>query len=131
MLNVSGHRIGTAEIEHALVLHPAVAEAAVIGRPDEIKGEVPVAFVILKENCIPKEILKKELIDYVRETLGPIASPAEVFFVNKLPKTRSGKIMRRVLKSLASGKGLGDLSTLEDEASVEEIKRALEGFEMR
>ncbi|WP_297475824.1 acetate--CoA ligase [Thermococcus sp.] len=131
VLNVSGHRIGTAEIEHALVLHPAVAEAAVIGRPDEIKGEVPVAFVILKENCTPREKLKKELIDYVRGTLGPIAAPAEVFFVNKLPKTRSGKIMRRVLKALASGKSLGDLSTLEDEASVEEVKKALEGFEMR
>ena len=131
VLNVSGHRIGTAEIEHALVLHPAVAEAAVIGRPDEIKGEVPVAFVILKADYAPTERLKKELIDYVRETLGPIAAPAEVFFINKLPKTRSGKIMRRVLKALASGKSLGDLSTLEDEASVEEVKKALEGFEMR
>ncbi|WP_269451029.1 AMP-binding protein [Thermococcus peptonophilus] len=130
VLNVSGHRIGTAEIEHALVLHPAVAEAAVIGRPDEIKGEVPVAFVILKASYAPTDRLKKELIDYVREVLGPIAAPAEVFFVNKLPKTRSGKIMRRVLKALATGKGLGDLSTLEDEASVEEVKNTLEGFEM-
>lgn len=126
VLNVSGHRIGTAEIEHALVLHPAVAEAAVIGRPDEIKGEVPVAFVILKASYAPTDRLKKELIDYVREVLGPIAAPAEVFFVNKLPKTRSGKIMRRVLKALATGKGLGDLSTLEDEASVEEVKNTLE-----
>ncbi len=130
VLNVSGHRIGTAEIEHALVLHPAIAEAAVIGRPDDIKGEVPIAFVTPREDRSPTEDLKGELKACVRRTLGPIATPAEIFYVNKLPKTRSGKIMRRVLKALASGEILGDLSTLEDEASVEDIKTALEGLKM-
>lgn len=130
VLNVAGHRIGTAEIEHALVMHPAVAEAAVIGKEDEVKGEVPVAFVILKEGFYGTERLRRELIQHIRETLGPIATPAAVFFVNRLPKTRSGKIMRRVLKALATGKSVGDLTTLEDEASVEEVKVALENLEI-
>jgi acetyl-CoA synthetase len=130
VLNVSGHRIGTAEIEHALASHHSVAESAVIGKKDEIKGEVPVAFVLLKKDTLQTPELKKELIEHVKERLGVIAAPSEVFFVNKLPKTRSGKIMRRVLKSLAVGKNLGDLSTLEDEASVDEIKNALESVKI-
>ncbi len=128
VLKVAGHRIGTAEIEHALVSHPAVAEAAVIGKPDPVKGEVPVAFVILKAGVTPSEELRKELAQHVRKTLGPIAVPAMIYFVSKLPKTRSGKIMRRVMKALLSGKPIGDLTTLEDEASVEEVKKALEEF---
>ncbi len=128
VLNVAGHRIGTAELEHVLVSHPLVAEAAVIGKPDEIKGEVPVAFIIPKGKIEDKKEAKEEIIKYVRDTMGPIATPSMVFFVNKLPKTRSGKIMRRVLKKLILGEDLGDLSTIEDNTSIEEIKKEMSDF---
>lgn len=128
VLNVAGHRIGTAELEHVLVSHPAVAEAAVIGKPDDIKGEVPVAFVIINKNYLGKKELKEELIRYVKETMGPIATPHMILFVNKLPKTRSGKIMRRVLKKLIMGEELGDLSTIEDNTSIDEVKKELKDF---
>ncbi|MGQ9781445.1 MAG: acetate--CoA ligase [Nitrososphaeria archaeon] len=126
VLKVAGHRIGTIEIESALVSHRSVAEAAVIGKPDEIKGDVPVAFIVLRRDFTPSDELKTELSKHVRTTVGPIAVPADVIFVDKLPKTRSGKIMRRLLKAIVGGATLGDISTLEDGASVEEVKRALE-----
>ncbi|MFN3871000.1 MAG: acetate--CoA ligase [Aquificaceae bacterium] len=114
VLNVAGHRIGTMEVESALVDHPAVAEAAVIGKPHEIKGESIKAFVILKKGVEPTDHLKEEIKQHVRNVLGPIAMPDEIEFVEKLPKTRSGKIMRRVLKAQELGLPVGDVSTLED-----------------
>jgi acetyl-CoA synthetase len=114
VLNVAGHRIGTADVEGALVSHPAVAEAAVIGRPDEIKGENIKAFVILRVGHSPSPELEAKLKDHVRHVLGSIAVPAEVAFPDKLPKTRSGKIIRRLLKAQELGREVGDLSTLEE-----------------
>ncbi|HEY6969932.1 MAG TPA: acetate--CoA ligase [Candidatus Angelobacter sp.] len=114
VLNVAGHRIGTADVEGALVSHPAVAEAAVIGRPDEIKGENIKAFVILRVGHTASPELEAKLKDHVRHTLGSIAIPSEIAFPEKLPKTRSGKIMRRLLKAQELGKEVGDISTLEE-----------------
>ncbi len=114
VLNVAGHRIGTMEVESALVDHPAVAEAAVIGKPHEVKGEIIKAFVILKRGYEPSEELERDIKQHVRDTLGPVAVPEEIAFVEKLPKTRSGKIMRRVLKARELGLEVGDISTLED-----------------
>ena len=130
VLKVAGHRLGTIEIEDALGSHPAVAESAVAGKPDEIKGEAIVAFVIAKSGINTNADLSKELIEHVRRTIGPVAAPSEVHFVKSLPKTRSGKIMRRVVKAVANGKqNVGDVTTLEDEASVDEIKRAVLDFQ--
>jgi len=114
VIKVSGYRLGTAEIESALVSHPSVAEAAVIGLPDEIKGSVIHAFCILKAGVAPSPELADTLKQHVGHEIGPIARPAEVRFVEKLPKTRSGKIMRRVLKARAQGMDEGDVSTLEE-----------------
>ena len=114
LIVVAGHNIGTAEVESALVSHQAVAEAAVIGEPDPVKGNVIKAFVILRVGHIPGERLKNELLYHVRITLGPIAMPSEIEFVQSLPKTRSGKIMRRVLKAQELGMDPGDISTLEE-----------------
>lgn len=114
VLNVAGHRIGTADVESALVSHPAVAEAAVIGRPDEIKGENIKAFVILRVGHTASAALGNTLKDHVRHVLGSIAVPAEIAFPDKLPKTRSGKIMRRLLKAQELGQPVGDISTLEE-----------------
>lgn len=114
VLNVAGHRIGTADVEGALVSHPAVAEAAVIGRPDEIKGENIKAFVILRVGHTASSELEAKLKDHVRHVLGSIAVPAEIAFPEKLPKTRSGKIIRRLLKAQELGREVGDLSTLEE-----------------
>ena len=114
VLNVAGHRIGTAEVESAIVEHPAVAEAAVIGKQDKIKGQRIKAFVVLKVGYKPSEKLIEEIKQTVRETLGPIAVPDEIEFVEKLPKTRSGKIVRRLLRAKELGLQVGDLSTLED-----------------
>jgi acetyl-CoA synthetase len=111
---VAGHNIGTAEVESALVSHHAVAEAAVIGKPDAMKGNSIKAFVILRVGHEPSDKLKKDLLHHVRNTLGPIAMPHEIDFVDKLPKTRSGKIMRRVLKAKEMGIDPGDISTLEE-----------------
>jgi acetyl-CoA synthetase len=113
VLKVAGHRIGTADVESCLIEHPAVAESAVIGLPDELKGEAIHTYVVLK-GMAPSEALANELIAHVRRGLGPIAQPASVTFVASLPKTRSGKIMRRLLKARALGKDEGDTSTLED-----------------
>ncbi len=115
VIKTSGYRLGTFEIESAIVSHEAVAEAAVIGKPHEVKGEIIKAFVVLKEGYEPSEELKDSIRKRVREILGPIAVPAEIEFVKSLPKTRSGKIMRRVLKAKELGLPLGDLSTLEEE----------------
>ena len=128
VLKVAGHRIGTAELEDAVVSHPAVTEAAVASKPDEVKGEAIVLFVTLKKDASPSEKLKKEISAHLREVIGPIATPDEINFVEALPKTRSGKIMRRVLKAVATGKSLGDLTTIENEASVDEIKKAYQGL---
>ena len=128
VLKVAGHRIGTAELEDAAVSHPAVAEAAVASKPDEVKGEAIVLFVTLKEGLSPSPDLTQEIVQKLRKDVGPIATPEAIYFVGSLPKTRSGKIMRRVLKAVASGKSLGDLTTLENEASVEEVKKAYESL---
>lgn len=114
VIKVSGHRLGSAELESAFVSNPKVAEAAVIGKPHEVKGESIKAFVILKHGIEPSEELKKELAIQVRMQIGPIATPDEIEFVEKLPKTRSGKIMRRVLKAQELGLPVGDTSTLDD-----------------
>lgn len=114
VLNVAGHRLGTAEVESALVAHPAVAEAAVIGVPHEVKGDVPKAYVTLKVGFKPSDELNKELKEWVSKEIGPIARPDTIEFRDKLPKTRSGKIMRRLLKAEALGKEVGDISTLEE-----------------
>ena len=122
VLKVAGHRIGTVELESALVSHPAVSEAAVMGKEDAVKGEVPVAFVTLRTGFTASDELRTELIKHVRTTIGPIATPDAIIIVNKLPKTRSGKIMRRLLKAVLTGAPLGDTSTIEDEGSIEDIK---------
>ena len=122
VLKVAGHRIGTVELESALVAHPAVSEAAVMGKEDAVKGEVPVAFVVLRSGFTPSDELRADLIKQIRTTIGPIATPDAIIIVNKLPKTRSGKIMRRLLKAVLSGAPLGDTSTIEDEGSIEDIK---------
>ncbi|MDR9458775.1 MAG: acetate--CoA ligase [Dehalococcoidia bacterium] len=126
VLKVAGHRIGTAELEDAAISHPAVTEAAVASKPDEIKGDAIVLFVTLKHDVSPSPELKKEISKHLRTLIGPIATPEEVYFVDSLPKTRSGKIMRRVLKAVAMGQSPGDLTTLEDEASVDEVIKAFE-----
>jgi acetyl-CoA synthetase len=128
VLKVAGHRIGTYELESALVSHIAVAEAAVVPLPDRVRGEVPIAFVVLKHGASKGKELAGGLSNWVREKYGPIAEPSQIFFVNKLPKTRSGKIMRRVIKAVASGTPLGDVTTLEDEAAVDEVRAAYHEF---
>lgn len=128
VIKVAGHRLGTYELESALIQHPAVAEAAVVGVPDPVKGEVPVAYVVLKQGYQPSDQLRAELNNTVRELVGPIATLSNIFFVTKLPKTRSGKIMRRLVKAVVTGQPLGDVTTLEDEASVEEVRKAYEEF---
>jgi acetyl-CoA synthetase len=124
IIKIAGHRIGTIEVETAFLKHPAVAESGVIGRPDEIRGEVISAFVLLKMGCSPSPELKKELLDTVRHELGPVAVIGELNFVSMLPKTRSGKIMRRVLKAVTLDKDPGDITTIEDEGSVTEARQA-------
>ncbi|MFZ8832223.1 MAG: acetate--CoA ligase [Thermodesulfobacteriaceae bacterium] len=125
VINVSGHRIGTMELESAFVAHPAVAEAAVVGMPHEIKGEAIYAYIVLKEGYQPSEELRKELVNHIRKVIGPVATPDVIQFASGLPKTRSGKIMRRILRKVAAGiyDDLGDTSTLADPSVVEEIIR--------
>ena len=124
VLKVAGHRLGTMELESAFVSYKAIAEAAVTSKPDQKKGESIIAFLVLRTGFLPSDQLHVELVDHIRNAVGPIATPEEIYFVNKLPKTRSGKIMRRLLKSIASGTAIGDATTLEDEASIEEIRQA-------
>ncbi len=124
VIKIAAHRLGTIEVETALLRHPGVAEAGVTGRPDELRGEVISAFVVLKSGYEPTDQVRHELIDTVRNELGPVAVVGEIHFVHMLPKTRSGKIMRRVFKAVILGRDPGDISTIEDEVSVEEARRA-------
>ena len=126
VLNVAGHRLGTMEVESALVDHPRVAEAAVVGRPHEIKGQAVAAFVTLKEGSKPSEGLEDELKEHVVRKIGAIARPDQILFAADLPKTRSGKIMRRLLRDIAEGKALGDTTTLADPAVVARLKNEYE-----
>jgi len=130
VLKVSGHRIGTAELESCIVSHPDVAESAVCGIPDELKGDALIAFVVLKQSTVKHStILEQEISLKIRNEIGPIATPKQIYFVAKLPKTRSGKIMRRLLKAIANDESIGDISTLEDGAAVSEIQIAFEEFQ--
>jgi len=126
VLNVAGHRIGTMEVESALVDHESVAEAAVVGRADEIKGQAVAAFVSLREGYEPGPALREELRQHVVDEIGAIARPADVIFAADLPKTRSGKIMRRLLRDIAEGRALGDTTTLADPGVVERLKQRYE-----
>ncbi len=126
IIKIAGHRIGTIEVETAILKHPAVAEAGVTGRPDPVRMEVISAFVVLKQGQKPSDQLKKEVLDTVRKELGPVAVIGDLNFVNMLPKTRSGKIMRRVLKAVTLDKDPGDITTIEDEGSVGEARQAWE-----
>ncbi|MBI4372189.1 MAG: acetate--CoA ligase [Candidatus Omnitrophica bacterium] len=126
VLNVAGHRIGTMEVESALVDHPFVAESAVVGRNHEIKGEAIVAFVTLKEGIKKEDGLANQLREHVAKKIGSLARPEEIIFSADLPKTRSGKIMRRLLKDIAQGKVLGDMTTLADPDVVSRLKRQYE-----
>jgi acetyl-CoA synthetase len=126
IIKIAAHRIGTIEVETAFMRHPAVAEAGATGRPDELRGEVISAFVCLKADREPSDDLRRELIETVRNELGPVAVIGEVNFVGSLPKTRSGKIMRRVLKAVTLGREPGDITTIEDEGSVEDARSAWE-----
>ena len=123
MINVSGHRMGTAEVESALVSHPKVAEAAVVGYPHDIKGQGIYCYVTLNAGETPTDDLRKELVAWVRKEIGPIASPDLIQFSPGLPKTRSGKIMRRILRKIAedSFDSLGDTSTLADPTVVDDL----------
>ncbi|UCF49727.1 MAG: acetate--CoA ligase [Thermoplasmatales archaeon] len=124
VLNVSGHRIGNSEVESALVSHPHVAEAAVIGKPHDLKGESITGYVVLKGNIKPSDDLRNELRRHVGHEMGKIARPDEIWFVTDVPKTRSGKIMRRVIRAKALGKAVGDISTLSNPEAVDEIDKA-------
>ncbi len=126
VLNVAGHRIGTMEVESALVDHPAVAEAAVVGKADEVKGQAIAAFVTVKEGIAVTDALKHELRHHVQEKIGAIARPDDILFAADLPKTRSGKIMRRLLRDIAEGRALGDTTTLADPAVVARLKSEYE-----
>ena len=123
VINVSGHRMGTAEVESALVSHPKVAEAAVVGFPHDIKGQGIYAYVTLKLGEEPTDALRKELVAWVRKEIGPIASPDAIQWAPALPKTRSGKIMRRILRKIAEDEfgNLGDTSTLAEPAVVDDL----------
>ena len=129
VLNVAGHRIGTMEVESALVDHPKVAEAAVVGKIHEIKGQAVAAFVTLKEGNAATPALMAELKEHVAKKIGPIARPDQILFAADLPKTRSGKIMRRLLRDIADGKALGDTTTLADPNVVAKLKGDYEGTE--
>ncbi|MGZ8901554.1 MAG: AMP-binding enzyme, partial [Limisphaerales bacterium] len=123
VINVSGHRLGTAEVESALVSHEAVAEAAVVARPDELKGSAIVAFVTLEGDRLPTDSVKEELRQHVAKEIGALARPDEIRFADALPKTRSGKIMRRLLREIAtSGTVAGDVTTLEDFSVLEKLR---------
>jgi acetyl-CoA synthetase len=125
-MNISGHRLSTAEIESALVSHPAVAEAAVVGAADETTGQAVVAFVILRGDAVDTgEAIVQELRNHVSKEIGPIAKPKTILVVPELPKTRSGKIMRRLLKDVAEGREVGDATTLADNTVMAQIAQSL------
>lgn len=124
VINVSGHRLGTAEVESALVSHEAVAEAAVVGRPHDLKGQAIAAFVTLEGGRTGSDELKNELRAHVAKEIGALAKPDDIRFTDALPKTRSGKIMRRLLREIASGsKVVGDITTLEDLSVLEKLRQ--------
>ena len=125
VINVAGHRIGTMEVESALVSHPKVAEAAVVGKPDPQKGQVLVAYVVLRTGEVGSDDLRKALRQHVGSQIGAIARPDRIYVTDKLPKTRSGKIMRRVIRALVSGQEIGDVTTLEDPGAVDEVRKWL------
>ena len=128
VMNISGHRIGTMEVESALVSHPDVAESAVIGRPDELTGTAIVAFVTPRGGIEASDKLKETLRNHVSKQIGAIAKPKEIRFTDALPKTRSGKIMRRLLRSIAAGETqVGDTSTLEDYSVLAKLRESDEG----
>ncbi len=128
VLKVAGHRIGTAELESSIVSHPDVAESAVCTVPDEVKGEAIIAFAVLRDGTAGEhDALRREITSCIRDSVGPIATPQRIYFLSGLPKTRSGKIMRRLLRAMAQGEQAGDTSTLEDGAAVREARRALDG----
>jgi len=126
IIKIAAHRLGTIEVETACLQHPAVAEAGVTGRPDELRGEVISAFVVLKQGVSPSADLRREILETIRRELGAFAIVGDLNFVQILPKTRSGKIMRRVLKAVTVGRDPGDITTIEDEGSVEEARSAWE-----
>ena len=126
IIKIAAHRLGTIEVETAFLRHSAVAEAGVTGRPDELRGEVIAAFMVLKNGDSASEALREALLATLREDLGPVAVVGELTFVDMLPKTRSGKIMRRVLRAVVTGMDPGDITTIEDEGSVEEAREALQ-----
>jgi acetyl-CoA synthetase len=125
IIKIAAHRIGTIEVETAFLRHPAVAEAGVTGRPDELRGDVIAAFIVLRQGHEPSDALRTELLATVRHELGPVAVVGDLTFVDLLPKTRSGKIMRRVLRAVVTGVDPGDITTIEDEGSVEEARVAI------
>jgi acetyl-CoA synthetase len=123
VVNVAGHRLGTMEVESALVSHAAVAEAAVVGRPDDLKGQAIAAFVTVDSGHQPSEGLRRELMEHVAREIGAFARPDDIRFTDSLPKTRSGKIMRRLLRDIAAGKELlGDTTTLEDYSVLAKLR---------
>jgi acetyl-CoA synthetase len=126
IIKIAGHRIGTIEVESAFLKHHAVAECGVIGRPDETRGEVVSAFILLKHGHQPSADLRAELLQTVRREMGPVAVIGELNFVTLLPKTRSGKIMRRVLRAVTLDRDPGDITTIEEEGSVDEARHAWE-----
>ena len=126
VINVAGHRLGTRELEEIVSSHPKVAECSTIGFKHDIKGEAIAVFAVLKQGFEGNDELRKEIVKMVRDKIGPIATPEKLEFVKALPKTRSGKVMRRVLKALCEERDLGDMSTIEDGASVDDIKKALD-----
>jgi propionyl-CoA synthetase len=123
VINVAGHRLGTREIEEAVSMHPNVAECAVVGVADQIKGQMPLAFVVLKDTS--KATSSQEVMETVDRQLGAIARPKAVYFVTLLPKTRSGKTLRRSIQAVAEGRDPGDLTTIEDPNALEQIRKAL------
>ncbi|MEM4794139.1 MAG: acetyl-CoA synthetase, partial [Pyrobaculum sp.] len=122
VIKVAGHRLSTREVEDILSSHPSVAEAAVVSMPDPVRGDVLAIFIVPKAG---RHVTEEEIVSHLRKTLGPLAVVGRVAIVEKLPKTRTGKVMRRVLRAIATGQPLGDLSTLEDEESIEEIERKI------
>ncbi|HSQ05547.1 MAG TPA: propionyl-CoA synthetase, partial [Burkholderiales bacterium] len=130
-INVAGHRLGTREIEEAVQAHSNVAEVAVVGVKDAVKGQVPLAFAVVKDatriaTAELKSHQEREILDVVDQLMGPIARPSRVHFVHVLPKTRSGKLLRRSIQALAEGRATGDLTTLEDPTALEQIREALQ-----
>ena len=130
VINVAGHRLGTREIEEAVQAHPGIAEVAVVGVADPLKGQIPVAFAVVKDpskvaTAAAAASMRKEVMDTVDRELGAIARPAAVHFVTLLPKTRSGKLLRRSIQALAEGRDPGDLTTIEDPGALEQIRDAL------